>query len=269
MFSSHVFIPFAVEASPVVFNGRLIVLYTSRFPAKSHLLTICDYFTGVVIAEVPNQGMGLGCALVVGSTLHFWGTDQATSKSIRHMSTSDAAMSVWSTPTDAWVTTAPGQYLFNTSVCFDSVNNRYVMAYETDEPGKPMFNVRWFESSSPSGPWSPYGGIFGADRYVACPTLKFSTENNYWYMFYLVNEGGQFRTRVAKASDPSAIWTESTSYILLPKFPGDLTNVSDFDFTEFNGVTYAVYAVGDQTTAMDVKRVFWSQTSNQFLAAIP
>ncbi|OYY34793.1 MAG: hypothetical protein B7X65_13580 [Polaromonas sp. 39-63-25] len=88
-------------------------------------------------------------------------------------------------------------------------------------------------------------------------------------MFYLVHEGGQFRTRVAKASDPAATWVESTSYILLPKFPDDLINVSDFGFVEFNGVTYALYSVGDQTTSMDVKRVWWTQTQNQFLAAIP
>lgn len=269
MFSSHVFIPFAVEAIPVVFNERLIVLYSSRMPEKTDFLSICDYHTGELIAEVPNHGLGLGCALVVGSTLHFWGTDQTTSKTIRHMSTTDPALLAWSALDDAWTTTAPGQYLFNTSVCHDPLNNRYVMAYETDEPGKPMFNIRWFESSSPNGPWSPYGGVFGADRYVACPTLKFSTVSNWWYMFYLVNEGGQFRTRVAKAADPSAVWTESTSCILIPKFPDDLTNVSDFDFIEFNSVTYAVYAVGDQTTAMDIKRVWWTQTQNQFLAAIP
>ncbi|WAL81307.1 hypothetical protein OYT13_15760 [Pandoraea sp. XJJ-1] len=272
--TAAVFAPFAVESSVVNFNGRLIILYVPRTPAQADTLVIRDFITGETIGTVPAQSMSLGCALVVGTapnqTLHYWGTRDvgAPGNSIWHMETTDLA--TWSTPDQTWVVGDPRQKIFNTSVCFDPDANRYVMAYETSEPyyGYTDFNVRWFVSTD-LVTWAPYGNVFGSDRYVACPRIDYA--NGYYYMHYLVVESGVFKTRVARATDPSGTWTESTKYALTPTLPDELSNTSDIDFCEMGGNLYFAYAAGDQgagaTNAMDLKQAFAYGSKAAYLAS--
>lgn len=251
----------AVEADVVDFNGRLIVLYVPRDPEKSDKLIACDYFTGEVISESSSQGLFLGNVKMIGSVLHLWGTT-LDNKQIKHTTTTDLV--TWTTPAVAW-TAASGQTIYNTSVCFDPVNNRYIMAYETSEPyyGFVDFNIRFFESTSPAGPWNPLGGCFGSDRYVACPFLWHCSIDNYFYMFFLVHEGGIFKTRVARASDPTGTWVQSGYCLLEPRTPDELNNTSDLSFTAFHGVTRGVYCAGNQTDIMGLKQMLWEVTPDQ------
>jgi len=263
MRTNQIFKPNAVEADVINFNGRLIVLYVPRDPEKSDKLIACDYFTEEVITESPSQGLTLGSALMVGTTLHYWGTTQDGAQ-IKHMSTTDLIN--WTTPVVAWTAYAGGpQYIFNTSVCRDPIGNRYIMAYETSEPyyGHVDFNIRFFESTSPEGPWNPLGGCFGSDRYVACPFLWHCAIDNYFYMFFLVHEGGVFKTRVARTLDPAGTWQQSSYLLLEPIMPSEMNNTSDLSFTEFNGITRGVYAAGNQTSVMDLKQVYWDVTPDQ------
>lgn len=263
MRTAQIFKPNAVEADVIDFNGRLIVLYVPRDPEKANTLVACDYFTGSVIAEAPAQGLTLGCALMVGTILHLWATTGDRAQ-IMHMETTDLVN--WTTPTLVWTAYAGGpQYIYNTSVCSDPINNRYVMAYETSEPyyGYMDFNVRFLASASVDGPWNPIGNVFGSDRYVACPLLKFCAIDNYWYMFYLVHESGIFKTRVARATDPTGTWAQSAYLLLEPKMPGELNNTSDLSFIEFHGITRGIYAAGDQLNIMDLKQVYWDVTPDQ------
>lgn len=266
--TTQTFAPFAVESCVVTFNSRLLMLYVPRTPAEADTLVIRDYLTGERIGAVPAQGMMLGCALVVGGTLHYWGTRNVGSanNSVWHMETTDLVN--WSTPTLAWQAGDTRQKIFNTSVCYDGT--RYVMAYETSEPynGYTDFNIRWLVASSPEGPWAPYGNIYGGSIYVATPRIDYS--NGFYYMHYLVVNGGQFKTQVARASDPSGTWSVSPTYALSPTLPDELSNTSDIDFTEFNGATYFGYSAGDQgqgsSNAMDIKQAFYAGTLAAYLA---
>ncbi|VVD90378.1 hypothetical protein PCO31110_01586 [Pandoraea communis] len=268
--TAAIFKPFAVESSVVFFNGRLLVMYISRVPRLSSTLVAADYFTGEIVASAPANDLTLGCALVIGTRLHYWGTRNVgpAGNSIWHMYTDDLV--TWSIPDQAWAAGDPRQKIFNTSVCFDPDANRYVMAYETSEPyyGYVDFNIRWLVSTD-LVTWAPYGNVFGSDRYVACPRIDYS--NGYYYMHYLVTESGIYKTRVARATDPCSTWTESTKYALTPTLPDELTNTSDIDFCELGDNLYFTYAAGDQgmsaTNAMDLKQAFAWGTRAAYLTS--
>lgn len=272
--TAAVFKPFAVESSTVVFNGRLIVAYAPRTPAEIGKLIFCDYFTGERIAVFGNQGLTLGCMLVVpganGDILHYWGTENvgAVGNTIRHMQTNDPLLLAWTAPAKVW-TAAPQQKIFNTSVCFDG--SRYFLAYETSEPyyGYVDFNIRWFQLASDMVTCTPYGNIYGANRYVACPWMHFSA--GWYYMIYLVIENGVFKLRIARASDPSATWAESPTIVMAPSLSDELTNTSDWDCSEFQGNTYITYSSGNQGNSfpivMDLKQAYADGPLNLFLAS--
>lgn len=267
--TAAIFKKYGVEASVVVWQGRMIVLYVSRLPAEEHDLIICDYLTGEVIAKTPTQGLALGCALVVGAVLHYWATDGVgtSGNSIKHTSTRDLVH--WTTVTTAWTAAHPEQKIFNTSVCFDGTS--FYMAYETSEPyyGNVDFNIRFFKSSTPTGGWVPYGPIYGSERYVACPRIDYSA--GYYYMHFLVAEDGQWKTRVARSIDIAGPWIQSEKFAIAPSLPDELINTSDIDFIEFDGNVYFVYCAGDQGTtasnAMDLKQAFAYGTLAQYLAS--
>lgn len=263
MQTAQIFKPYACEADVIDFNGRLIVLYVPRSPPNDDVLTACDYFTGEVIAEAPAMGLNLGCALMVGGTLHLWATDSAR-KNIMHRETTDLVN--WSAPVTVWPV-APGnpQKIFNTSVCHDPVGNRYVMAYETSEPGLLDFNIRFFTSANVNGPWAPHGGLFntgGADKYTACPLIKFCGIDNYFYVFFLAHESGRFITRVARAADPAGPWSQS-AYLALGPTP-DCTSQSDFSFIEFDGITRGIFCAGDQVNVLDLCQMWDPATADGF-----
>lgn len=270
--TAAVFAPFAVESCVVNFNGRLIILYVPRTPAESDTLVIRDFLTGDRIGTVPAQGMMLGCALVTGTapnqTLNYWGSRNVGSanNNVWHTSTTDLV--TWAAPALAWQAGDPRQKIFNTSVCFDG--SRYVMAYETSEPynGYTDFNIRWLVSTDLVN-WSPYGNIYGANIYVATPRIDYA--EGYYYMHYLVIDGGQFKTQVARATDPSGTWAVSSKYALTPTLPDELTNTSDIDFAELNGSTYFGYSAGDQgqsaSNAMDIKQAYYPAPIADYLAS--
>ncbi|VVE07728.1 hypothetical protein PTE31013_02479 [Pandoraea terrigena] len=268
--TAAIFKPFAVESSVVFFNNRLLVLYISRVPRLSSTLIAADYFTGEIFASMSSNDLTLGCALVVGTRLHYWGTKNvgAAGNSVWHMYTDDLV--TWSTPDQAWCAGDPRQKIFNTSVCFDPDNNRYIMAYETSEPyyGYADFNIRWLVSTD-LVEWAPIGNVFGADRYVACPRIDYS--NGYYYMHYLVVESGVYKTRVARSNGPNGAWTESTQYALTPTLPDEMTNTSDIDFCELGDNMYFTYSAGDQgmgvANAMDLKQAFGYGTKAGYLAS--
>ena len=82
----------------------------------------------------------------------------------------------WSDPVE--VLREPDERIFNQSVCHDG--KRYVMAYETDAAVK--FTLRFAESDDLLNWRKIEGCVFGKDRYVACPALRFS--EGYYYMMY-------------------------------------------------------------------------------------
>jgi hypothetical protein len=71
-----------------------------------------------------------------------------------------------------------GAQIFNQSVCYDG--RRFVMAYESDD--KPAFTIKFAESSDLQN-WRKVQGVYGADRYAACPAIRYVGE--YYYMLYL------------------------------------------------------------------------------------
>jgi len=271
--TTKIFKPWAVEADVVNFNGRLIVLYAPRTPHDRGKLISADYFTGERIAEASNQGLTLGCAMMIGGTLHYWGSTNvgASGNKVQHMSTTDLVN--WTPAVDAWVAGHPQQKIFNTSVCTDGV--KFYMAYETSEPyyGYVDFNIRFLQADTADGPWTPLGGVFGANWYVACPQIRHVGGN--FYMHYLINDGGVFKTCIARISDLAnsgvhTNWAHASKFALQPTLSEERNNTSDIDFCEFEGNTYFVYAAGDQgntsANVMDLMQGYREGTIASYLA---
>jgi len=259
--TGDVLIPYAVEASPIVFHHRLIVLYAPRRSAFSNKLYIIDYFTKKVIAVTDCRGLGFGSVYVEKNRLFYFGTDWKNRKVVKMMYTDD--LKHWSKPIII-LQAKKGQYIFNTSVAKD--NTGYIMTYETSDHNPHHIDFsEYFSHSKDLKHWNPIGTIFQPKSYAACPTIRY--HNGYYYMFYLaiksLNPEGHW-TKVARSKD-LIHWEYSSKIALQPTFPDELTNASDIDFIQYHQAVYFVYAVGNQNNQMDVKTAYFDGLLKDYL----
>lgn len=278
MKSEGIFKTFAVEGMVAKYNGRKIVFLTSRLPCENGWLQVVDYVTGDLITKVPNQGMMLGCVIVVKvggvDTLYFFGTENVGSpgNSICSMSSNDPDLLVWTEKTLIWTAGDPRQKIYNTSITQAGMTGGvpdFLLTYETSEPynGYPDFNHRFLVSNGIAGPYSPYGGVVGSDRYVACGFIWYDEATQYFYMPHLIWNGSAFCTAIMRTTDPAGGWVTAPRYLISPAMASDSFNVSDFDCVEEGGVTYGICSVGDQTTKMDMKQFFVATTMSAWFAS--
>src|SRR5207249_3406858 len=79
--------------------------------------------------------------------------------------------------------------------------NGFVMAYESDDPKFTPFTVK-FATSPDLESWSKLpDAIFGADRYAACPCIRYA--NGSYYLLYLEHRTPRwfFETYLARSKD--------------------------------------------------------------------
>ncbi|MEI2723766.1 MAG: hypothetical protein V9H26_09575 [Verrucomicrobiota bacterium] len=144
-----------------------------------------------------------------------------------------------------------GEHLFNSSVC--ATPKGFVMAYESNDPKYTPFTIK-FATSSDLENWSQRPDtVFGADRYAACPCLRYVNGN--YYLLYLEHRTPRwcFETYLARSKDLKSWQLSPANPILTPGF-NDGVNASDPDILEFQGKTYLYYTVGDQRTWSKLRR---------------
>jgi hypothetical protein len=255
-----------VEATPVVFDGRLLYFQSVRdnYAHKQAGISTCYYRFWDVADRKPLPpfavGYHLGSATVIGDYMYVfgvrtWGTDRIDV--------------FWSNDLEEWKSmpalNLPGWSIFNNSVC--RADGRYVLAFEIDKPteeaGSP-FTTRFAESTDLRS-WKLLPGdcVYARDRYTACPSLRFV--DGTFYMTYLeALPGPNYETRIVRSRDLRQ-WETSPRPAVLRASPEDKIpterlspeektriaqakniNNSDFDFCEFQGETVILYSWGNQ-----------------------
>ncbi len=251
------------EVAPVVWQDRLALMHCNR-PAtggnlSDYFLTLIDVDSGRELARFA-QGYGLASAWVHAGALHVFasryeagGWNDVTlfkSTDLRH----------W---TERRVITQGREHLFNSSVC--AADGRFVMAYESDDPAYPAFTIK-FATSSDLENWTVLpGALFGADRYAACPCLRYV--NGFYYLLYLEHRTPRwfFETYLARSKDLKH-WELSAANPILTPGPADGINASDPDIVEFGGQTHLYYSVGDQRTWAKLRRAVYDGPMAEFFA---
>ena len=250
------------EAAPVVWQNQLALLKCIR-PATggtktNYFLTLEDVETGSPLARFA-EGYSLACALVHQGALYVFasrftpdGWNDVTlfqSKDLRQ----------W---VQKVVVRQEREHLFNSSVC--ATERGFVMAYESDDPQFTPFTVK-FAASPDLENWTKVPEVvFGADRYAACPCIRFV--DGVYYLLYLEHHTPRwfFETYLARSQDLKS-WELSPANPILTPGLHDGINASDPDVIEFRGQTYLYYSVGDQRTWSKLKRAVYPGPLAEFV----
>ena len=251
------------EAAPIIWRDRLVLMKCIRpvsgGDSSDYFLTLEDVKTGVLLARFA-QGYGMASALVHHSTLHVFASryENGTWNDVTHFQTKD--LKNWEHHV---IVKQENEHLFNSSAC--ATRNGFTLAYETDDPKFVPFTVK-FATSRDLKTWTKVpDAIFGADRYTACPCLRYF--KGWYYLLYLEHRQPRwfFETYLARSRDLKS-WTLSPANPVLTPGLDDGINASDPDVIGFRGKTYLYYSVGDQRTWIRLKRAVYPGPLPEFFA---
>jgi len=250
-----------VEVSPFVYRGKLLILESvrPRTPDNTHdgrhylrirelhdstrdVRSSEEFAAGRILTEF-GDGFTFGVPFVGDAQIFVYASHavkEAESDDIHVFRSADRK--TW----DQRVA-IPGAHerLYNSSVC--RAEERFVMAYETNDRAYPAFTVKFAESHDLIH-WTKLPvdrAIYGTDRYTACPSIRYV--DGWFYMFYLERptQEWRFETYLTRSRD-LLHWEQSPVNPILAPTPDEDINNSDIDFTEFNGRMVIYYAWGNQ-----------------------
>ena len=241
------------ELTPIVWQGRLVHMECRRpatgGSAKDYYLAFIDAETGRELGRCA-EGYGLASAIVHrGKVYAFasrWSADGWHDVTVF----SSADLKTW---TSAEALKGDGEGVFNTSVC--AGRDGFTMAYETNDPAYPAFTIK-FAQSKDLLHWTKLPqATFGTNRYTACPCIRYV--DGWYYVLYLEHRAPRhyFETYVTRSRDLVHWELSSANPVLSPEGLDEGVNASDPDLVEFGGQTHLYFAVGDQLTWANVKRV--------------
>jgi len=241
----------AMENTPVIFDGRLLLVLNHRDDtkantdeyAKNMYLYIRDLTTGNEIARF-GEGHSFANAFVNGTELNVFASQG--NRDWFH-----SIYRFWSTGLTNWqrelaIPKEGDEHLFNASVCRDEQG--YLMAYESNKPVGFCFK---FARSKDLSHWEKIPGLIFTgvnNEYSACPVIRYFAP--YYYVIYLhaaIPGHKGWISFLARSKDLAA-WELSPFNPILEASPGEGINNSDVDLFEFEGSTYLFYATGDQAT---------------------
>ncbi len=213
-------------------------------------MLIHDFFTRELVKAFPWD-YGLGCAIVAGGSIRIFGsTDWERKGNAIYTATLDTGLDIDPGTTKLAFRARPDQQVYNTSVCTGSTPGEYIMAYELREPDTVPFSIRFLKSTDLVA-WEPIGTIFQPGIYAACPTIRYS--NVWYYIIYLEHRKGYVecisRTKDFTSFDHfsgNAEWGPDVQVLSPRGYIHEGLNNSDIDLVEYKGMTYFVYADGDQ-----------------------
>jgi len=254
------------EATPIVWEGRLLLLVNVR-PAQAkepaqHHLELRDVADDRVLSTF-GTGYSLSSAFVWGGALYVYGArcQEGGWHDVSEFRSTDLVN--WAGPRVV-IAENPDEELFNQSVC--RADGRFVMASESNDPRWPAFTIKFAESPDLVTWRALPDRIFGADRYTACPCLRYL--DGYYYMLYLehLQPRWWFETFMARSRD-LANWEPSPRNPILAPGEGEDCNTSDPDLVEFEGRVLLYYSYGDQRTWTQLTRAEYPGTLREFFAA--
>jgi len=256
------------EGTPIVWQGRLLLLLNYRLgeaegkPARAHYLELRDAADNRLLSHFAD-GYSLASAFVWDGVLHVYAArlESGGWHDVSEFQTRD--LTHWSKPRVV-IKENPDEQLFNQSVC--RAGDRFVMAYESNDPRWPTFTIKFAESADLVNWKTMPDRIFGTDRYTACPWLTYL--DGYYYMLYLehIEPKWWFETYLTRSKD-LITWEPSPRNPIVAPGPGEDCNTSDPDVTEFGGRVLLYYSYGDQRTWSKLTRAELPGTLRDFFAA--
>ena len=252
------------EVSPVVWRNRLALLKCNRpasgGSARDYVLSLDDVETGQRLTTFA-EGYGLACAFAHKGALYAFASRWAPEgwNDVTLFKSKD--LKSW---TQKKVLGQENEHLFNSSVC--QAGRHFVMAYESDDAKYVPFSIK-FATSDDLENWTKVPDIvFGADRYAACPCIRYA--DGYYYLLYLEHRTPRwfFQTYIARSKDLKN-WELSPANPVLSAGLEDGINASDPDIIEFHGQTLLYYSVGDQRTWSKLKRAVYPRPLPKFLSS--
>jgi alpha-L-fucosidase len=254
------------EGTPVVWRGRLLLLLNFRpieaRDPQEHYLQLRDAADNRTLSTFAH-GYSLASAFAWDGVLHVYGArlENGGWHDVSEFQTRDLAH--WSQPRVV-IKERPDEQLFNQSVC--RAGDRFVMAYESNDPRWPAFTIKFAESPDLVHWRTLPDRIFGQDRYTACPWLTYL--DGHFYLLYLehIEPRWWFDTHLVRSKD-LATWEPSPRNPILAPSPGEDCNTSDPDATEFGGKVLLYYSYGDQRTWTRLTRAEFPGTMRDFFAA--
>ncbi|MBI2927596.1 MAG: hypothetical protein HYY24_18015 [Verrucomicrobia bacterium] len=249
------------EVAPLVWRNRLALMKCLR-PASGgtkadYAITLEDVETGRELARFA-EGYSLASALVHRGALYVFASRFAPDSWNDVTLFKSEDLQHWEQKV---VVNQEGEHLFNSSVC--AAGKGFVMAYESDDPKFKPFTVK-FATSPDLEHWTKVpDAVFGADRYVACPCIRYV--DGYYYLLYLEHRTPRwfFETYLARSKDLKS-WQLSPANPILTSGLDDGINASDPDVIEFHGQTYLYYTVGDQRTWSKLRRAVYPGPLREF-----
>lgn len=239
------------EVAPIVWKNRLTLMKCLR-PASGgtkadYTISLEDVESGRELARFA-EGYSLASALVHKGTLCVFASrfESGGWNDVTMFKSKD--LKSWEQKV---VVKQEGEHLFNSSVC--DMPNGFVMAYESNDPKFTPFTIK-FATSADLKNWTKLPDtVFGADRYAACPCIRYADGN--YYLLYLEHRKPRwfFETYLARSKDLKN-WELSAANPILTPGLNDGINASDPDLIEFKGKTYLYYSVGDQRTWSKLRR---------------
>lgn len=264
-------IPKAMENTPVIFNGRPLLVLNHRDDTKNNTddytksmyLYIVDLNTGDEVCRF-GKGHSFANAFVNGPELHVFASEGANHdwfQSLYHFSTRD--LKTWKR--ELAIEKDPDEHLFNASVCSDQKG--FLMAYESNKPVQFCFK---FARSQDLSHWEKLPGLVftGVNHeYSACPVIRYFSP--YYYVIYLHSpiQGHKGYVSFLARSKDLVTWEVSPFNPILEAGPGEGINNSDVDLFEWEGRTYITYATGDQATWGAVRMAFYDGPMEQFFSS--
>lgn len=250
------------EASPVVWQKRLALMRCVR-PVSGggktdYSLALEDAETGIPLARFA-EGYGLASAFVHRGKFYAFASrfEGGDWNDVTVFGSSD--LKNWRQHV---AIQQEKEHLFNSSVCRGK--DGFVMAYETNDPKFAPFTVK-FAVSRDLENWTKLPDVFGADRYTACPCLRYA--DGWYYLLYLEHRTPRwfFETYLARSRDLKN-WELSPANPVLTPGPNDGVNASDPDLAEIGGKTFLYYSVGDQRTWTKLKRGVFPGSMAEFFS---
>jgi hypothetical protein len=242
------------ESTPIRWNAETLIVSF----AKLHDDALEIRRTSGELVASRAWGKHLGCAIVVGSTLHVFGTTPDQQALVESHS---ADLERWSD--DVVVRRAARwQGLWNCSVV--ATDRDFVMTYEVTEPATHgEFTYRVARSSDLTA-WSDVGRLFSRS-YSACPTIRYVAETQTFYVLYLENPSpGTWSTFAVRTRD--FVSYERSSAPVLEALDSEGTNASDVDLTDAgDGTTTLVYLTGHQNGDGDTRLASYDGTTRDFM----
>lgn len=241
------------ESTPVVFQGRVLVVSTLRWGPGSYppRIRIYDFETRALLTDLPApQDLAYHCAFVDAGVLYIFGVTNnipgqglisGHGNAIIRIQTTDLV--TWTDPVTVH-TFAPDVAGYNLSVSMEP--GGYVLAYDYGGPGEyPTWKQRFLHSADLTAWTETAGEGYKRTWWSAGATVRY--HDGWYYLVHHVNATNQFATKAARSHD-LIIWEDSARYLLAPTDPFEGINASDADLVEFNGMVYISYMTGDQKT---------------------